>query len=61
MNREKRTVPKTIHFMPSIAAAVEAAAAHDNRSISSLVHLALQRDPTIQLFIQRIERKVANG
>lgn len=59
--KEKRTAPATIHFRPLVKRALELAKEHDQRTISTLVNRIVERDPTIQLFIQKVERQVGNG
>lgn len=56
--REKRTAPKTVHFRPTVAQALEEAMQHEQRTFSSLVSRIVERDPTVQLFIQKLEGRV---
>lgn len=59
--REKRTAPKTVHFRPTVAQAIELAREQEQRTFSALVSRIVERDPTIQLFIQKVERQVGGN
>jgi predicted DNA-binding ribbon-helix-helix protein len=52
--REKRTVRKTVNLEPSVWTAIERLAARDGRSYSSVIGMSLKRDPSVQIFIERI-------
>ena len=52
--REKRTVRETVNLRPSVAAAVVAICAHENRSKSTVIQRILEKDPTVQIFIQQV-------
>jgi mRNA-degrading endonuclease RelE of RelBE toxin-antitoxin system len=60
MSREKRTAQRTVHFEPRINKALEQLREHEQRTFSSLVARIVERDPHVQLFIQKIERQVGN-
>ncbi len=52
--REKRTVRRTVNLRPSIALALEALSVHEGRTKSTVIQRILEKDPTVQIFIQRI-------
>lgn len=58
MLREKQTSPKTVHFKPSVAQALDEARKLDSRTLSAFVSKIVERDPVVQLFIQKIEGRV---
>ena len=60
MRREKAVAQKTVHFRPTVEAALRAWAEHERRTFSAVVNLLAERDPTVQLFIQKVERQVGN-
>jgi hypothetical protein len=53
--REKRSVRKTVNLPPSIALAVAALGQHEGRTYSTVIKRILEKDPSVQIFIQRIE------
>lgn len=54
MIREKRTVRETVNLRPSVAEAVKAICAQESRSKSTVIQRILEKDPTVQIFIQRV-------
>lgn len=52
--REKRTVRETVNLRPSVAGAVQLICAHEGRSKSTVIQRILEKDPTVQIFIQRV-------
>lgn len=58
MSREKRTAPTTIHFRPLVKAALERYKESDQRPISTIVSLIVEKDPTVRLLMQKSERQV---
>lgn len=60
MKREKRTAQTTVHFSPSLRAALEELRTAEQRTLSALVSRIVERDPHVQLFIQKIGRQVGN-
>lgn len=52
--REKRTVRETVNLRPSVAGAVKLICAHEGRSKSTVIQRILEKDPTVQIFIQRV-------
>ena len=58
--REKRTAQTTVHLQPSLRAALEELVALEQRTLSSVVSRVLERDPHVQLFIQKVGRQVGN-
>lgn len=51
---EKRTKPVTVHMPPTLAQVVEKLSLHEQRTVSTLVCRIVERDPTVQTFLQRI-------
>lgn len=60
MRREKRTAQTTVHLPPSLRQALEQLVAMEQRTLSSVVARIVERDPHVQLFIQKIGRQVGN-
>jgi len=52
--REKRTAAVTVHLVPTVRYALEQLASHEGRSISTAAALAIQRDPIVKVFIQKL-------
>lgn len=55
VRKEKRTVRKTVNLRETVALALEEAASHEERSFSRVIERALEKDPTVRIFIQRVE------
>jgi hypothetical protein len=61
MAKEKHIAQKTVHFEPLVATALKALSDHEQRTFSKIVNLIVKRDPTVQLFIQKIGGSVGNN
>lgn len=53
--REKRTVRKTVNLEPTVWRAIEQLVAEEGRSASSVIQRSLKKDPSVRIFIERIE------
>jgi hypothetical protein len=53
--REKRSVRITSNLRPSVAKAVLELATHDGRPVSTVIQRVLEKDPSVRIFIERIE------
>lgn len=60
MDREKRTVPKTVHLYPTLAEALDKLSSHEQRSLSTYVVRVLERDPVVKTVLQQIGGVVGN-
>lgn len=52
---EKRVKRPTVNLGPKLKAAVELLAEHEDRSVSSVISRVLERDPSVQTFLQKVE------
>ena len=58
MSREKRSAPTTVHFRPLVKMALEHYKETEQRTLSTIVSRIVEKDPTVQLLIQKLERQV---